>query len=98
MYVGCCDIVIYKKYIYICSSSSFLVQRSSNPWAFLRIANDKGVLCYVNEANLGKHLNMGLIAYKVNHGIKRLEFFSQSLTAKSREGLKIQLSDQWSMI
>lgn len=38
---------------------SFLGHRSQNPWNTLSVESDKGIFCYVNEANFGKQLRMG---------------------------------------
>ena len=69
-----CHAVIYKKYIcghsenqnlcLICiwpSTTIVLLAHSSpNPWNFLRVENDLGVFCCVNEASFGKHLRLGI--------------------------------------
>ena len=62
--------MIYKKYlfghsddknirvIYIWSLSTVFGHSFPNPWNFLLVESDKGVLCHVNEVTFGKYLEI----------------------------------------
>ena len=46
------------------------------------------VFCYVNETTLGKHLGWGLVASRVKHLIRGLEFSVPSMNSGDRRELE----------